>query len=212
MIIVVALACVSFAFLFSLCILSIVMKKKSPPTPPEDTEPESSTKSSGGEWKTTAVTFYGQTAADDNGLGFSGIDLFKYGKSGVKFDGKPLFPAAVFQGDGAKYLYKVLEVKCDKFTKNKSVYVHVVDVCNSGQGVCKTNSSKHGNFLVDIHKTAFEYIGLGDGLHKAQFRSVGEIAPNKINKSNFRGGGSIICKCTGDCTGKNVVWKKYGSC
>jgi hypothetical protein len=43
------------------------------------------------DWKTTGITFYGQSNADDNGLGYTGIDLFKWGQSGTKHNGKPVW-------------------------------------------------------------------------------------------------------------------------
>jgi hypothetical protein len=175
-----------------------------------DTSSSSSSSSSStdtGDWKTTGITFYGQSKADDNGLGYTGIDLFKWGKSGTKHNGKPVFPGAVFQGDGAKHLYKILEVQCDEFKKNKTVYVHIVDVCDSSQDVCKRNTKKHG-FLVDIHATGFEYVGNDDGLLRGKYRIVGEIPASKIPSSAWRGGGSKLCSCTGDCRGKNATWKK----
>lgn len=149
-------------------------------------------------------------AKDDNGLGYTGVDLFKHGKAKLTFKGKPVFPAAVFQDDGGQYLYKILEVKSDAFTKNKSVYVHIVDVCNSGQDVCKTNTKKHG-FLVDLHATGFEYVGNDDGVLKGSFRVVGDIKPNDLPKNVWHGE-YIICSCTGTCQGDNVTWKKRGSC
>jgi len=163
-----------------------------------------------GDWKTTGITFYGQSKADDNGLGYTGVDLFKHGKANLTFKGKPVFPAAVFQDDGGQYLYKILEVRSDAFTKNKSVYVHVVDVCNSGQDVCKTNTKKHG-FLVDLHATGFAYVGNDDGVLKGSFRVVGDIQPNDLPKNVWHGE-YIICSCTGTCQGDNVTWKKRGSC
>ena len=208
--IVMCFSCMSFAML---AFLGYKKYTAFTDTSNESTSPSSSKSSSSsksGEWKTTGITFFGQSKADDNGLGYTGIDLFKYGKSGKKFDGKPVFPAAVFQGDGAKYLYKVLEVQCDDFKKNKTVYVHVVDVCDSGQDVCKRNTKKHG-FLVDIHATGFAYVGNSDGLLKGKFREVGEIGPNDIDKKNWHGT-SILCGCKGDCRGKNATWKKPGSC
>ena len=194
-----------------LCIVFFCVLRKNPPgsSPPSGTNDVNDTTSAGdtGDWKTTGITFYGQSKADDNGLGYTGIDLFKWGKAGTKHNGKPVFPAAVFQGDGAKHLYKILEVQCDDFKTNKTVYVHVVDVCDSSQDVCKRNTKKYG-FLVDIHATGFSYVGNDDGLLKGKYRVVGDLAASNIPKSAWRGGGSKLCSCTGDCRGKNAVWKK----
>ena len=169
-----------------------------------------SSSSDSGDWKTTGITFYGQSKQDDNGLGFTGVDLFKHGKADITFDGHQVFPAAVFQGDGASHLYKVLEVQSDEFKKNKTVFVHVVDVCDSGQDVCKRNTKKHG-FLVDIHATGFSYVGNDDGLLKGKFRVVGEIPPGKLPSSIWKNK-SVLCSCSSDCRGKNVVWKPVSKC
>jgi hypothetical protein len=83
------------------------------------------------DWRTTGVTFYGQTPSDDNGVGITGVDLFKYGKAGIRFKGEVVYPAAVFQGHAATFLYKVLEVTSADFKGTGRVFVHVVDVCNS---------------------------------------------------------------------------------
>lgn len=165
----------------------------------------------GGTWKKTGITFYGQSKADDNGVGFAGVDLFKHGTAGLKFDGKALFPVAVFQADAAPLLWKVIEIKSDSFTKSGTVYGHVVDVCNSGQDVCKRNTAKHG-FLVDIHKTAFEYVGADDGLHAGQYRLVGELKPSDLPGSVFLKDETVACSCTGSCSGGSVKWKKRSAC
>ena len=166
---------------------------------------------SAGTWKKTGITFYGQSKADDNGVGFAGVDLFKHGNAGLKFDGKALFPVAVFQADAAPLLWKVIEIQSDSFTKSRTVYGHVVDVCNSGQDVCKRNTAKHG-FLVDIHKTAFDYIGADDGLHVGQYRLVGELKPSDLPGSVFLKDETVACSCTGSCNGGAVKWKKRSAC
>ena len=168
-------------------------------------------RSGDGTWKKTGITFYGQSKADDNGIGFAGVDLFKHGTAGLKFDGKPLFPVAVFQADAAPLLWKVIEIESDSFTNNMTVYGHVVDVCNSGQDVCKRNTSKHG-FLVDIHKTAFEYVGADDGLHAGQYRLAGELKPSDLPGSVFLKDETVACSCTGSCSGGSVKWKKRSTC
>jgi hypothetical protein len=161
-------------------------------------------------WNTTGITFYGQSAQDDNGLGYTGVDLFKHGRGNITFNGKPVFPAAVFQSDAAPYLYKVIEVTSPEFTNHETVYLHVVDVCNAGQDVCKTNTKKHG-FLVDIHATGFSYVGNSDGILEGKVRIVGHIGPNELPPSVWNGE-YIICSCTGTCAGDNVTWKKRGTC
>lgn len=163
-------------------------------------------------FKPTGITFFGQSKADDNGVGFVGVDLFKHGTAGLQFNGKPLFPAAVFQGDAAGLLWSVLEVRSDSFTKNKSVYVHIVDVCNSSQDVCKTNKSKHG-FLVDIHNTAYEYVGVNDGVLKGEYRLAGHLKPGSILSNIWlKSDDYIACSCTGSCKGSDVKWTKRSNC
>jgi len=163
-------------------------------------------------FRTTGITFFGQSQADDNGVGFAGVDLFKHGTAGLQFNGQPLYPAAVFQGDAAGMLWSVLEVRSDQFPKNKTVYVHVVDVCNSGQDVCKRNTAKYG-YLVDIHNTAKDYIGVNDGLLRGQFRKVGDLRPSKITGNIWlKGDDYIACSCTGKCAGDDVKWTKRSAC
>jgi len=211
--IILAIGIVCLVILMSSFVMLMLMSRSSSASSATDendekTSVESTT--STGSWKTTGITYFGQSKQDDNGLGYTGIDLFKHGKAKLEFNGKPLFPAAVFQGDGAEYLYDILEVKSDEFTNKKSVYVHIVDVCNSGQDVCKRNTKKYG-FLVDIHATAFEYVGKDDGLHKGSFRKVGKLKPNDIPKSVWHGE-YIICSCKGTCQGGDVTWKKKDAC
>ena len=210
LILIVGIACLVMG---SSSFMTMILMNRSNDTTPVTQKNTKQTKPSstkGGDWKKTGITFYGQSKADDNGLGFTGVDLFKHGKAKLEFNGKPLFPGAVFQADGAAYLYKILEVKSDDFTNHKTVYVHIVDVCNSGQSVCKTNTKKHG-FLVDIHATAFDYVGKDDGLLLGSFRKVGELKPNDIPTSVWDGD-YIICACKGACKGGDVTWKKKGTC
>jgi hypothetical protein len=171
---------------------------------------DSTTSGEDGDWKPTGITFYGQSKADDNGIGYAGVDLFKHGKAELTYKGKRVYPAAVFQEDGAEYLYKVLEVTSDEFNKKNTIFVHVVDVCNSKQDVCIRNTKKHG-FLVDIHATAFDYLGTDDGLLKGKFKVLGTLPPNDIPKDVWDSD-YIICSCKKTCRGDDVTWKKVGSC
>ena len=211
MIIVLSIVCVLLLATVALAVLLWRMNRR-PATKPATAESSRSSKSTGGEWKKTGVTFYGQSKADDNGVGFAGVDLFRHGEAGLKFKGKPLFPVAVFQGDAAEVgLWSVLEIRSDGFTNEPSVYGHVVDVCNSGQDVCKTNTAKHG-FLVDIHKTAFEYVGADDGLLFGEYRRVGSLDPGAIDADIWLKDGTIACSCTGTCKGNDVKWVPRKKC
>lgn len=215
--------CIVMTLLSFVSICAIYMRKRKTWKPKADESNESNdsssdkksggsgTKESGGDWKKTGITFYGQNKADDNGTGFAGVDLFKHGTAGLTFEGKPLFPVAVFQGDAAGMLWKIIEVKSDAFTKNKTVYGHIVDVCNSGESVCKKNTAKHG-YLVDIHKTAFSYVGADDGLHAGEFRKVGELKPSKISANIWLKEGTVACSCSGGCKGNDVKWIKHSKC
>lgn len=214
MILVLSIVCVLLLATVALAVLLWWMNRR-PATKPataESSGSSGSSESTGGDWKKTGVTFYGQSKADDNGVGFAGVDLFKHGEAGLKFNGKPLFPVAVFQGDAAEVgLWSVLEIRSDGFTKQPSVYGHVVDVCNSGQDVCKTNTAKHG-FLVDIHKTAFEYVGADDGLLVGEYRRVGALKPRAIDAQIWLKDGTIACSCTGECKGDDVKWLPRAKC
>jgi len=170
-------------------------------------------------FKKTGVTFFGQGGpggSDDNGVGFSGVSLYDYRNT---FNGKPLFPGAVYQRDGPDYLYKVIELYCDKFkSPGKTVYLHIVDVCayTPLSNKCKVNTEKYG-FLVDVHYNAFEYVGLDDGLLEGSFKVVGTIRPNKIPRGLWTqkvqdGKGSVMCSCTGDCKKDKMDWKPLSKC
>lgn len=162
-------------------------------------------------FKTCGITFYGQDAQDDNGLGISGIDLFKH--KNLRFDGKPVFPGAVFQGDGAKYLYSILEVYSDEFKANKTILIHVVDVCGYNAKVCHTNVAKHGNFLVDIHKNGFKHVGVDDGVLKGKFKKVGTIKPSELPTSFWKDTKDyILCSCSNDCKKDSMKWKPLKQC
>lgn len=161
-------------------------------------------------WRTTGLTFFGQSRADDNGIGITGVDLFRYGNSGIRYRGERVYPCAVFQGDASRYLYKVLEVTSSEFRKSKTVYLHVVDACNSGQQICRTNVRRHGGFLIDIHETATEEVGVDDGLLKGSFRVVGEIGPNELPKKVWKNAWRL-CGCRGACKGGDMRWR-HGRC
>jgi hypothetical protein len=165
-----------------------------------------------GPWRRTGITFFGQNAQDDSGIGYTGVDLIEYHTFGLKYRGKPLFPAAVFQGDGAKYLYKILEVKSAEFKRKKTVYVHVVDVCNSAQRICRKNAKLHG-FLTDIHATVRDYVGMDDGMLEGKVRVVGEIGPRELPRGMWRGR-YVLCRCRGNCRHEDgrAIWRPVGKC
>lgn len=163
----------------------------------------------------TNITFYGQSKADDNGVGFAGIDLFKHGQAGIKFRNTPVYPAAVHQNYFADFGYKVLYVTGRGI---KPVHVHIVDVCDAGQSVCNTNVSKNGlNFMVDIHATGFKAAGKSDGIETGTYKIVGEIRPSQLPKSVWipavqAGKDSMLCSCTKTCSDKEQKWVTLSNC
>ena len=165
---------------------------------------------SNGDWQKTNISYYGQSAADDNGEGFIGVNLFKLGQSGLQFNGKKVYPVAVHHDHAPTYLYKVLEVRGDKVTPGFLGYVS--DICNRKDSSCK-NAYKNGlKFLVDIHKTGFEASGNknnGNDFTTGEFRVVGQIPPTEIPKTAWLDGDKtyVMCKCTGQCEGKEQIWK-----
>lgn len=181
----------------------------------------------GGEIGTAAIGTSGKTnvtafgwAGDDNGEGFTGVDLHKFGASGMTFRGKPLLPIAVFMGNGAAFLWKVLEVRAKGLP---AFYGVVVDLCDSGQDVCKRNTANNGlNFLVDIHITSFKKLGISDDraknyLSTGEYTVVGQIKPGEIPVTQYipgvaTGKDAIVCSCKGGCTVKDAVWRDYGKC
>lgn len=169
-------------FAVAAVVIFIIVKKKKDKDKAEGKDYVQSGANVPSSYTEAGITFYGQggrgSTKDDNGVGIAGVSLFDY--TGSTFNGKPLFPGAVHQKDGAKYLFKVLEVYCDKFkSPGNVVYLHIVDVCGHSADVCNTNVKKYGNFLVDVHYNAFDHVGLDDGLLKGGFKVVGEIRPPK---------------------------------
>lgn len=181
----------------------------------------------GGDIGTAAVGAVGKAnmtafgwSGDDNGEGFTGIDLHKFGTSGYTFQGKPLYPIAVFMSNGAAYLWKVLEVRAPGLPK---FYGVVVDLCDSSQEICKVATAYRGvNFLIDIHLTAFQGLGIADARAKSfratgEYTVVGHVKPSDLPTSAYMpavasGKDSLVCSCTGGCTVKDAVWREYGKC
>lgn len=167
----------------------------------------------------TNVTAFGWSG-DDNGAGFTGVDLYKFGASGMTFRGKPLLPIAVYMGHGAAFLWKVLEVRAKGLP---TFYGVVVDLCDSAEHTCKRNMGYNGlNFLVDIHTAAFQKLGMSEArakqyLSTGEYTVVGRITPGDIPASLYISGvaagtDSLVCSCKGGCTVKEAVWAEYGKC
>lgn len=156
----------------------------------------------------TSITFYGGTAADDNRIGLTGVDLDAHGRAGFTLNGKPVYAGAVHQYAGPKFLYKVLEVKGDV----NPLYVHVVDVCDEKDSVCNTNVKANGNnFLVDIFQTGFKAAGKSDGVLNGTYKVVGEIPASKIPKNVWKNE-YVMSHCVGKCAdGQERTWTKASS-
>ena len=167
----------------------------------------------GTEKSNVKMTTFGGTKADDNGEGFMGFDLFKMvGK--INFNGKPVFPVAIYQGQVMPYLYKILEVKPKGYT---TFYGIVADVCDFKKCGNKPGSKANpSDFLLDIHSTAWPTVGLKNGANwsgSGSFKVVGEVKPKDLDKSVWLDNGkSIVCSCTGNCTNKESKWTSVDQC
>jgi hypothetical protein len=144
----------------------------------------------------------------------AGVDLFRLGKAGLKFSGKPVYPAAVHQDHMGAFIYKVLYVTGSKI---KPIYVYIVDACNSSQSVCNKNARADGNnFLVDIHATGFQAAGASDGILSGSYKVVGEIRPSELPRSvwtsGVQSGGYMLCSCSGKCLSSSQKWTKVSDC
>lgn len=174
-----------------------------------------STEREKGAYTNTNITGYGQSAKDDNGEGLSGVDLFAYGRAGVTFQGKPVYPIAVHQTAAGSMMYKVLEVVGDSGSGMKPFYGHVVDMCAIAHG-CDNHLKNGYSFLVDVHKTGFEASGFKDGIIKGKYRVVGELRPQQLPSSVWISGVTsgktpIMCSCSPELC-KNMKWTPLGAC
>lgn len=210
-------------FCVSLSIIVLIgyklLKKKNPeattaPTTSSSTSSSGGTAIQNGESGKTNITGFGQSKGDDNGIGVSGVDLFAHGNAGITFMGRRVYPIAVHQYFASKMLYKVLEVSG---TGLKPVLGHVVDYCDAKDGSCNNYKKNNNSFLVDLHKTAFAESGFKDGIVTGEYKVVGEIKPSELPKTVWMkkiqaGKDSILCSCTGKCSGKELKWTKLEQC
>ena len=160
------------------------------------------------------ISFYGKDAIDDNGIGFSGIDLVKM--RGLTFNGKPVYPVAVHHDDAPDFMYKVLQIRGKGLRTIQGV---VVDICNRKDASCNNRDffgrqyAYANNFLIDIHKTGWAAIGKRDGLYLGQYKVIGEMRPRLMPRDVWTNGNetSIMCRCIGACdTAKSQMWRKLG--
>lgn len=191
-------------------LLKKTRRHSTPASSPSSNTPTTSVEGSAvsnGDSGKTAITFYGGTPGDDNRLGLTGIDLDAHSRAGFTLNGKPVYPGAVHQYAGPKFLYKVLEVKGDV----NPIYIHVVDVCDAKDSVCNKNVKANGNnFLVDIFQTGFKAAGKSDGILNGTYTVVGEIPASKIPKNVWKNE-YVMPKCTGKCGEKERTWVKASS-
>jgi hypothetical protein len=78
------------------------------------------------DWIPTNITYYGQDSNDDNGVGFSGVNLHRLGTQGMTFEGKQVYPVAVHHDEASQWMYKVVELKGEKVTPG---FLGYVDIC-----------------------------------------------------------------------------------
>jgi hypothetical protein len=132
-----------------------------------------STKSSKkpGKWFNILCSFYGDTPADDNGIGAGGVRLhnFPYTRRVSNFGRRKIYPVAIPTEDVPYYKYAILEIRNGK----KRIFAQVVDECGDGDcGPNKKTAREMNRKLIDIHATAFKAIGENDGLQKMKARVI----------------------------------------
>lgn len=163
----------------------------------------------------TNITYFGQDANDDNGVGFAGVNLFRLGNGNMTFNGKRVYPVAVHHDDAAKWMYAVVELSGPKIKPGFLGYV--VDICNRDDSDCKNKHSNGLNFLVDIHKTGFVASGNtnnGNDKTTGNVRRVGYISPKSIPDAYLAEGANtyIMCGCTGKCGDGEQRWNIRSKC
>jgi len=133
-----------------------------------------------GKWFDTLSTMY------TGGVGAAGVNLNRYPLSranvGPKFGRRALVPIAVHTSDVPTWKYRVLEIRSGK----RRVFGHVVDECASGD--CPANYSKakrRGAMLLDLHKTAWNPLGLSKmDTYAMKARVVGYL-PSRRGKGDM---------------------------
>lgn len=146
----------------------------------------------------TTISFYGQDAQDDNGVGYAGVTLKAFGTTPLRWRGSRVYPIAVAQKDWKRYAYKVLRISGPGLRPILGV---VVDLCAANNSNCKNNVQTY-NFLVDVHKTAFGAIGMSDGLVQGSFEVVGSMSAASFPPSYWQptvrsGSESLQCRTGG---------------
>lgn len=193
----------SFVLVASVALLAITRSRKGAQS--SDKSPEYSGTNSPGGWIDTNVTFFNDKS------GFSGVDLFEYGKKSISFNNHKLYPCAVHHDDAADFLWSVVEVEGSDL---KRVYLHVLDICNRADAPC-TNRDKNGRkFLIDVHQTGWSAIGKTTGVLEGRVRKIGRIGASELPVDVFLKGKDtyVMCSCTGDCSRPLQNWKPIETC
>lgn len=141
------------------------------------------------------ISFYGQDAADDNGLGLSGVNLLAFKPTSLKWQGNPVYPVAVAEKDWPQYAYKVIRISGKGL---RTIYGVVLDACEQGNANCDKNVRQFG-FLIDVHRAGFGAIGKRDGLFAGSFETVGSLSAADIpdglwDTSISRGSDYLQCR------------------
>lgn len=128
------------------------------------------------------ISTFGGTG-DDNDIGIAGVNLKNW--RGVRFRGEPVVPIAVHKKDGPSYIYKVLRVSPNGL---RPFYGYVLDTCDPADRDC-ANAKRNGlNFLIDIHKSGWKYLGMNtkqgeNYLSTGTFSVAGTIPPSRIPRT-----------------------------
>ena len=160
-------------------------------------------------------TVYGQTIPNGPS-GEANLTFFddSQGGTGIKFDayplmwnGKAVYPVAVHQKDFKDCVYKILEVSVN----GKTVYGHVVDMCDKDHASCKNAFKNNKNFLVDMHEKGWSAVGATTGILACTYKVVGILSPNDMPQSALNP--YIFCACKDAvCDLENATWKPPGKC
>lgn len=161
--------------------------------------------------KPTNISFYGGNKKDDNGIGFTGVDLFAYGRIPVMFGKRRVYPVSVPPDMFEKLGYMVLKIESPGM---RTFYGHVMDIC--AQGKCSVNRARGGvNMLIDVHKTAWATARKNDGVLKGSYTVVGRLRPKQLptgiwTKPVQKGSESLRCRVNGKMDW--VVLNERGRC
>lgn len=195
----------SVMIVVSAIVLILILRNKSDEVPATTPTTKTTKTTTDGSWIDTNITSF------NDPTGFAGVDLFKHGKAGIKFDGTTVYPCAVHHDDAAEYLWSVIDVESDSLNP---IRCHVVDICNRNDDPC-TNRDKNGlNFLVDIHETGWGVLGKTPGIEIGKCKKIGELGPSDLPIDIFLKGKDtyVMCSCTGECKKDSHQWKPVGDC